>query len=149
MFFTHAQRNKTSGTEGERRNAAERRVAGREVSARVVPNGFGFGLARTVLRPSARRSRAVQRRPREAQRSGTTGRSLPNGEPAGFFTGRLATDRCQEEDGEYGHGTQRHVTMEHAGETNKRCKMQELRMQQVQFHAWREVVEHLICPIRS
>src|SRR5437763_7946018 len=91
----HAQRNKSSGTEGERRNAAERRVAGREVSARVVPNGFAFGLARTVLRPSARRSRAVQRRPPEAQRSGPTGRSLPNGEPAGFFTGRLANDYCQ------------------------------------------------------
>ena len=87
--------------------------------ARVVPNGFGFGLARTVLRPSARPSRAVQRRPPEAQRSGTTGRSQPNGEPAGFFTGRLANDRCQEEDGEYGHGTQGHVTMEHAGETKE------------------------------
>src|SRR5436309_14056310 len=92
--------NKTSGTVGERRNAAERRVAGREVSARVVPNGFAVGLARTVLRPSARLSRAVQRRPPEAQRSGTTGRSQPNGEPAGFFTGRLANDRCQEEDRE-------------------------------------------------
>src|SRR5437660_11158222 len=59
----HAQRNKTSGTVGERRNAAERRVAGREVSARGVPNGFGVGLARTVHRPSARRSRAGSRRP--------------------------------------------------------------------------------------
>src|SRR5579864_606045 len=35
----------------ERRNAAERRVAGCGESARGVPNVFGFCLARTVLRP--------------------------------------------------------------------------------------------------
>src|SRR5438045_2628681 len=79
LLFTSRAAQQNDGTEGERRNAAERRVAGRVVSARVVPNGFGFGLARTVLRPSARPSRAVQRRPPEAQRSGTTGRSQPNG----------------------------------------------------------------------
>src|SRR5437016_6812000 len=96
----HAQRNKTSGTEGERRNAAERRVAGREVSARVVPNGFGSGLARTVLRPSARPSRAVQRRPPEAQRSGTTGRSQPNESQPDFLLAGWRMTIAKEEDGD-------------------------------------------------
>src|SRR5579864_9260924 len=49
----------------ERRNAAERRVAGCGESARGVPNGVGFCLARTVLRPEyppAPRSRAASTR---------------------------------------------------------------------------------------
>src|SRR5579864_9035534 len=72
LFFTWAAKREQNDRHGdERRNAAERRVAGCGESARGVPNGVGFCLARTVLRPEhPAEPRGVQRHPPEAQRSG-------------------------------------------------------------------------------